>query len=141
MEVQFKQLNSNHIDAIVDIMLRFSDTIVSKEILLSRFKDMFTENYECFGVFNAEELIGVCGVWYMTRHYSGKSAELDHVYLNEDYRSQGLGKKFMNWLYNYLKNNGKETVELNTYVTNHPSHKFYYNEDFKILGYHFLKKL
>ena len=141
MDIQFKQLTILDIDLIVDIMIRFSDNNASKEILISRFKDMFTENYECFGVFNADQLIGICGVWYMTRHYSGKSAELDHVYLNESYRGKGIGKQFLKWLYRYLKNNGKEMVELNTYVTNHPSHKFYYNEDFKILGYHFLKKL
>lgn len=141
MDFQFKKLDIGYIDAIVAIMLEHSDNDAPKEVLLSRFKDMFTENYECVGVFDNNELIGICGLWFMTRHYSGKSVEVDHVYLNETYRGKGLGKLFFDWIYNYLKNKGKETIELNTYVTNHPSHKFYYNEGFKILGYHFLKKL
>ena len=33
------------------------------------------------------------------------------------------------------------TVELNTYVTNDRSHKFYFNQGYSILGYHFQKEL
>jgi hypothetical protein len=47
----------------------------------------------------------------------------------------------MGWIHRYCKEKGCNSVELNTYVENHPSHKFYYNEGFQILGYHFLKKL
>jgi hypothetical protein len=39
------------------------------------------------------------------------------------------------------KNNDYETIELHTYVTNHRSHKFYFYQDFKILGLHFQKRL
>jgi hypothetical protein len=102
---------------------------------------MATENYECAVIYNDDKLIGVSGLWYCTRHYAGKSVELDHVFIAEAYRNQGLGKQFLEWIYNYVKAKGVKTVELNTYVQNYPSHKFYYNEGFEILGYHFLKKL
>ena len=86
-------------------------------------------------------IVGVSGLWFCTRHYMGKSVELDHVFIKPSHRGNGLGKQFMKWIYDYAKNKGCKSVELNTYVQNYPSHKFYYNEGFEILGYHFLKKL
>ena len=141
MPISFKPISENYFDAIVSVLEIMDDFKIEKTVLESRLKDMFTENYECIGFFDEDELIGICGLWYMTRHYSGKSVELDHVFVYESHRNKGIGKLFFNWLYGYLKDKKQETIELNTYVTNHPSHKFYYNEGFKILGYHFLKKL
>ncbi len=100
---------------------------------------MVTQNYEWADIFDGEKLIGVSGMWFCTRHYSGKSVEVDYVYIDDDYRGKGLGKQFFKWIYNYVKQKGYEAVELNTYVQNYPSHKFYYNEGFKILGYYFVK--
>jgi GNAT superfamily N-acetyltransferase len=67
--------------------------------------------------------------------------EVDHVFIDDGYRNLGLGKQFFSWIYEYVKAKGYDSVELNTYVQNYPSHKFYYNEGFEILGYHFFKKL
>ena len=67
--------------------------------------------------------------------------EVDHVYIEDSYRGKGLGKHFFQWIHDYAKEKGCNTVELNTYVQNYPSHKFYYNHDYEILGYHFLKRL
>ncbi len=102
---------------------------------------MVDQNYECAGIYDKEILIGVSGMWYCTRHYSGKSVEVDHVYIDDNYRGKGLGKQLFKWIYDHVKQKGYETMELNTYVQNNPSHKFYYNEGFNILGYHFLKTL
>lgn len=83
---------------------------------MSRFKEMAEQNYECAVVYVDEKMVGVSGIWYCTRHYAGKSAELDHVYILEEYRGMGLGKKFMNWINNYCKSKGCNSLELNTAV-------------------------
>lgn len=77
---------------------------------------MKTQNHECAGIYIENELIGICGLWYCTRHYSGKSVELDHVFIDEAYRSKGLGKQFLNWISDYVKSKDVETIELNTYT-------------------------
>ena len=141
MSFQFKIIEPSKINAIIPLIQQLTDHKFSDAILEQRFAEMVTQNYECAVIYDGDELIGVSGLWYCTRHYSGKSVELDHVFIAGAYRSQGLGKQFLNWIYNYAKNKGYETAELNTYVQNYPSHKFYYNEGFEILGYHFLKKL
>ncbi|CAH8283846.1 hypothetical protein EV196_103485 [Mariniflexile fucanivorans] len=141
MDFVFKIIEKDKIHTVIPLVEKLNGYKISTAILEQRFKEMATQNYECAGVYNDDALIGVCGLWFCTRHYSGKSAEVDHVYIDEDYRGKGLGKSFFAWIYNYVKLKDCESIELNTYVSNYASHKFYYNEDFKILGYHFLKKL
>ncbi len=113
----------------------------SETVLQERILEMTQQNYECVGVYDGEKLIGISGLWFQTRHYSGRSVEPDHVVIDPAYRSKGIGKLLFEWIDDYAKSKGCETVELNTYVQNTASHKFYYNEGYKILGFHFLKKL
>ena len=141
MNFQFKIIDKKNINSIIPLVQKLNGNKVSDAILKQRFSEMITQNYECAGVFDDEKLIGISGLWFCTRHYSGKSIEVDHVYIDDGYRGQGLGKQFFEWIYNYAKQKGCESIELNTYVSNYPSHKFYYNEGFEIHGYHFFKKL
>ena len=141
MPFTFKIIDKTEINSIIPLIQKLTNNKNSDELLKQRFSEMVTQNYECAVIYDGNKLIGVTGLWYCTRHYSGRSVEVDHVYIDDSYRSKGLGKQFFNWLYEYVKQKGHETMELNTYVQNYPSHKFYYNEDFQILGYHFLKKL
>ncbi|APG64192.1 GNAT family N-acetyltransferase [Tenacibaculum todarodis] len=113
-----------------------------KDILEKRVKEMASlANYECIGLFLNNQLVGISGLWYSTRHYIGKSAEPDHVIIDEVHRGKKLGKQFFSWINNYVKSKGCEAIELNTYVGNNQSHKFYYNEGYNIYGFHFLKVL
>lgn len=137
----FKIIEKEHIDLIVPFVEKLNNYKLPFDVLKQRFSEMILQNYECAVIVNDDKLIGVCGLWFCTRHYSGKSVELDHVFIDEDYRGKGLGKQFFEWIYNYVQSKGCEAVELNTYVGNYASHKFYYNEGFSILGYHFLKTL
>jgi len=111
------------------------------EILEKRVLEMNQQNYECVGMYDGEKLIGISGLWYMTRHYCGRSIEPDHVIIDDQYRNMGLGKKLFQWIYDYAKEKGCEATELNSYTRNTASHKFYYNEGYEILGFHFLKHL
>lgn len=141
MSFTFKIIEASKIDAIIPLVQKLTTNKFSDAILKQRFADMVTQNYECAVIYDDTKLIGVTGLWYCTRHYAGKSVELDHVYIEEAYRNKGLGKQFLKWIDTYTKEKGVEAMELNTYVQNYPSHKFYYNEGFQILGYHFLKRL
>lgn len=141
MNISFKILDKNLINNIIPLIYELNDGSVSKDVLKLRFKEMVLQNYECAVIYDNDVLIGVSGLWFCTRHYTGKSVELDHVYINPDYRNQGLGKQFMDWIKAYCTNKGCQSIELNTYVSNYPSHKFYYNEGMEIWGYHFFKHL
>ena len=138
---QFKILNKEQFDGIIPLVFQLNEEKIEIQTLKERFADMKIQNYECAVAIHKDEIIGVCGIWYMTRHYIGKSAELDHVFIKPEHRGNGLGKSFMQWVTNYLRDKKILGLELNTYVQNYGSHKFYYNEGFQIKGYHFLKAL
>jgi GNAT superfamily N-acetyltransferase len=141
MAFSFKIIDKSDINSIIPLVQKLTNYKYSDEILEERFAEMVTQNYECAGIYDGEKIIGISGMWYCTRHYVGKSMEVDHVFIDDGYRNLGLGKQFFSWIYEYVKAKGYDSVELNTYVQNYPSHKFYYNEGFEILGYHFFKKL
>ena len=141
MPISFKIIAPTQINTIIPLVQKLTNHKVSDAILKQRFAEMVTQNYECAGIYDGDKLIGISGLWFCTRHYAGKTVELDHIFIEESYRNKGLGKKFMKCIYDYVTQKGCQTAELNTYVQNYPSHKFYMNEDFEILGYHFLKKL
>lgn len=145
MPFSFKIIDKKEINSIIPLIQKLTNNANSDKLLKERFAIMVEENYECAGIFDCQaleqKLIGVSGMWFQTRHYAGKSMEVDHVYIEEAYQGKGLGKAFFKWLYNYAKSKGCNTSELNTYVQNYPSHKFYYNEGYQIYGYHFYKKL
>ena len=109
--------------------------------LKSRLLDMCTQNYKCLGIYFNNNLIGICGLWYLTRHYCGKTLEPDHVVISANYRSKGIGKILFQWIEEYAQSIGYEASELNTYIHNAPSHRFYENEGYNKLGYHYIKKI
>lgn len=110
------------------------------DLLESRMKEMIAlPQYECIGMYDEDKLIGISGLWYSTRHYIGNTVEADHVVIDEKYRNQGLGQKLFDWLHDYTKSKGCDSIELNTYVENRKSHKFYYNLGYEIYGFHMLK--
>ncbi len=139
MNISFKAIDKDEILSILPLLYKANST-TPKNILKERVLEMANYNtYECVGVFDNDKLIGISGLWYSIRHYSGKSVEPDHVIIDDAYRGKNIGKQFFNWIYEYTKSKGCEAVELNTYTGNRKSHKFYYNEGFEIYGFHFVK--
>ena len=98
-------------------------------------------NYTCFGLFLEDELVGISAGWTTVRIYCGKQLELDNVIIDSTLQSQGLGHYFINEIKDWSAQNEYKSLGLNTYVQNPRSHKFYFNEGFKILGFHFEKKV
>lgn len=139
--MEFKIIPSDQIGLIIPLVKKMAKDSVADAVLLQRLQEMTTQNYECVGVYDHEQLIGVAGMWFCTRHYSGRSVEVDHVCIEDAYRNQGLGSQLMIWIENYVSKKGYETIELNTYVENILSHKFYHKLGYKKLGFHFLKSI
>lgn len=141
MQLAFNKILKAGIPEILPLVKRLTEGEVSDEVLQERFEQMFDQNYECHGIYWEGELVGVFGLWFMTRHYAGKSCEPDHIYIDDQFRNKGIGRKLFEYIDHYAREKGCETSELNSYVSNYRSHKFYLNLGYEIKGYHFLKKL
>jgi GNAT superfamily N-acetyltransferase len=97
--------------------------------------------YHCFGLMQNDWLVAVTNGWISVRFYSGKQLEVDNVIVDPGLRSKGVGKLFFAFIDRWAREHGCHTIELNTYVQNSKSHKFYFNEGYAILGFHFQKVL
>ncbi|MEL4307668.1 GNAT family N-acetyltransferase [Joostella sp. CR20] len=136
-----KLLSAENIDEIATLTLQLNPT-KTKVSLTEMLQKMFDFNgYQCFGFYYNNELVGVCSGWTTIKLYSGKQLELDNVIIDSTYQSKGFGKLFIEEIEKWAKTNQFETIELNTYVANSRSHKFYFNQGFQIIGYHFQKKI
>ena len=109
-------------------------------VLEERLKDIIAMGgYECIGVYDDEELIGICGIWILNKFYAGKHIEPDNVYIKEAYRSQGIGELMMNWMLDYARKIGCIGSEVNCYVKNEKAGKFYERHGYEPLAYHYFK--
>lgn len=136
----FQSLTKSDINSILPLV-KLINKNCSDEELIQRFEEMFTQNYECIGAFLKNELIGICGLWYQTRHYSGRSVEPDHVVVLPEYRNQGLGRKLLAYCEKRAADKGYITMELNCYLENEKGQAFWEDLGFKKLGYHSIKPL
>lgn len=137
--IEIKLILPKDILCILPLLKELNKT-TTHAVLKQRLLEMTTQHYKCVGMYLNDELIGISGLWFLTRHYCGKTIEPDHVVISSKHRNKGLGKKLFEWIYNYAQSIGYEATELNTYIHNVKSHKFYENEGYKKLGFHYLKK-
>ncbi|MDN3724553.1 GNAT family N-acetyltransferase [Aequorivita sp. SDUM287046] len=139
--ISIRIIDPAEIFKIVPFLQKLGNNTVSETLIKERLREMVEQNYECLGIFDEEKLIGTCGLWFQTRHYAGRSLEMDHVIIDDAYRGHGVGKKLVEFVSDYAKKKSCNWVELNSYVHNFPSHKFFYNQGFVAKGYHFVKEL
>lgn len=139
MELKFELLPKTAIKRIIPLLRVLNDKI-SEEVMEERLIEMFDKGFICLGVFDGDKLIGMSGLWILTKYYVGRHIEPDDVVILTEYRGQGIGEKMMEWIYNFAKEQGCVASELNCYVTNSAGQKFWANEGYKIVGFHYQKK-
>jgi GNAT superfamily N-acetyltransferase len=112
---------------------------VEESVLLQRLEVMMQNNYQCIGVYDKEQLIGICGLWTLTKFYIGKHLEPDNVIILPEYRNKGVGELMMAWIDNYAKDQHCDAIELNAYIENSKGIEFWKKTGFYIRGHHFQK--
>jgi GNAT superfamily N-acetyltransferase len=139
--IAFSILSKNEIAIIAKLGKQLNPKL-SEEELQDYLIQMFAfDHYICFGIFQDGQLIGISSGWTTIKFYSGKQLEVDNVIIDEAYQSKGIGKLFFEYIEDWAKKHSYKTIELNTYVQNSKSHKFYFNQGFTILGFHFWKQI
>lgn len=96
-------------------------------------------------LFVAEEdkkLIGFAT--FSIRHvvrYPKPIAELDELFVSEEYRKHGVGKQLMEIVEQQAKKHNCYRVYIESHYQHEAGHKFYENLGYKNYGYHFIKNL
>ena len=139
--IQFEKLTVSNIKEIIPFGKLLNPDKLNEEIENS-LQEMFQfNNYHCFGMYQNEKLVGISGAWITVRIYSGKQLEIDHFVIDNTIRSGGLGKLFVTHIEDWANKNGCKTIELNAYVQSDRAHKFYFQNGYKVLVFHFQKKI
>lgn len=140
-QLSFSIVNKDSLDELL-ILIKQLNPNRNIDVLKQRFMKMLgNSSYKCFGLYSEGILLGLIGCWTSFRLYTGKHLELDNVIINNQMQSKGYGKIFFDLVEDWAKKNGYDAIGLNTYVANDRSHKFYFNQEYKILGFNFQKLL
>ena len=122
-------------------LLRTLNDDLSEDLLRSRLGEMVSQGYQCVGVYDDSNLIGICGLWIITKYYVGKHIEPDNVVFLPEYRSKGIGNELMAWIFEYGRTLGCEASELNCYLLNKKGQAFWEAQGYEAIGYHYQKRL
>ena len=136
----FRLIPREDISSIIPL-LRILNDALSEELLHERLDEMVAQGYECVGAYDEGRLIGISGLWTLTKYYVGRHIEPDNVVILPEYRGKAIGEQLMEWIYAYGRSKGCIASELNCYVTNSGGQKFWANEGYKVIGFHYQKIL
>ena len=136
--MEIKLIKKEEIFSIIPL-LKVLNSQIADDTLKHRLTEMVSQGYECVGVYEQKKLIGICGLWILTKHYVGKHIEPDNVIFLPEYRSMGLGHQLMAWVYDYGRRRGCIASELNCYLSNESGQRFWEREGYKAIGYHYQK--
>ncbi len=140
MELEIKRIEKQRMHSIVPLLSRLNP-LVPLGVLEDRLREMVQQDYQCIGVYDKTELIGISGIWIMTKYYVGKHIEPDNVYILPEYQGRGIGKRLMDWIFEYAKSVGCVASELNCYIDNDAGQRFWTDQGYKLVAYHYQKKL
>lgn len=135
-----RELTKQELPKIRPLILELNPKL-SDERFEHYFSQINTQAYRCAGVFDQERLIGIAGFWMFTRFWCGKQCDIDNVIITEDYRGQGFAKQLMAFIEGIAKEEGCDTMVLDSYTNAEAAHKFYFKQGYFIKGFHFIKPI
>ena len=137
--MNIKLIEAKNIYTIIPL-LQLLNKNIAEEVLKVRLDEMIKQGYLCVGIFDQEKLIGICGLWILTKYYVGKHIEPDNIIILPEYQNKNIGTKLMAWIKNYAKEQGCVASELNCYVGNKDAHRFWEKEGYDVIALHFQKR-
>ena len=102
---------------------------------------MLPHNYSQVAIFDGEVCLGLTGLWYGVKLWSGKYLEIDNFIVHPNYRSKGIGKMLTNFVNQKATDLECTMIVLDAYTQNFTAHRFYYNQGYAPRGFHFTKML
>jgi ribosomal protein S18 acetylase RimI-like enzyme len=98
-------------------------------------------HYEIVGAFSGEKLLGLAGAWTATKIWCGRYLEIDNLIVAPEVRSMGIGTLLMLHLEKLARERDCKILVLDSYASNHSSHRLYHRLGFEIWSFHFIKPI
>ena len=114
---------------------------ISEEKYKTFLETMIPHNYTQVAVYDNEECVGLTGLWYGIKLWSGKYMEIDNFIVHPEHRSKGIGKLLTDYVNQKATDSDCTMIVLDAYTQNFTAHRFYYNQGYNPRGFHFIKTL
>ena len=113
------------------------------EVLQQRFETILADHphYHAFGAFIDGKLRGLASAWIATKVWCGRYLEVDNIVVDPELRSSGVGSALIQHLETLAREKDCNLAVLDSYTSNHASHRLYHRLGFEIWGFHFVKPL
>lgn len=102
-------------------------------------KEMLPLGYRALAAFDGKTIVAISGFWLRTRFWCGRQLDVDNFFVDEAYRSYGLGSRMIEWLEEEALREKCSLMVLDVYADNNLAQRFYHRMGFVITGYHFTK--
>lgn len=122
-------------------MIRFAYPNITEEKYKAYLEAMIPHNYTQVAIFDADKCVGLTGLWFGTKLWSGKYLEIDNFIVHPDHRSQGIGKILTDFANQKALDLECTLIVLDAFTSNFTAHRFYYNQGYNPRGFHFIKTL
>lgn len=104
-------------------------------------EDMIPKNYKQVAVFDNKTCVGMTGLWFGTKLWTGKYLEIDNFIVHPNHRQKGIGKLLTQYIDEKAKELGCTCIVLDAFIGNFKAHRFYYNQGYAPRGFHFIKTI
>lgn len=137
-DIQIRLIPYAQMASILPLAFELNKGKIRLDLLKKRLDAMLNMGgYHCIGAYDAEVLVGICGMWILNKLYVGKHIEPDNVFVKEAYRSRGVGQMMLDFLLAYAKEINCDGTEVNCYVANTKGQQFWERQGYQPLAYHY----
>ncbi|MEH7400701.1 GNAT family N-acetyltransferase [Gottfriedia acidiceleris] len=106
------------------------------------YEEMQKQGYKLFGLEVQGVTVAVAGISILTNFYNGKHVFVYDLVTDESKRSNGYGKKLLDFISEFGSRNGCQLVTLQSGVQRINAHRFYEHKmEYKKLSYSFSKDI
>ena len=110
---------------------------LSDKALHKLISDQIKDGYQLAYVLEEDQVICVAGFTVGQKLSLGKHIYIDDFVTDKSVKSTDAGKALLDFIKIYAKQQNCNSIHLDSSVDRHDAHKFYSNEDMKIVSHHF----
>jgi len=114
---------------------------LSAQDFIIRIRQMENEGYKLAFISENEVVVAVAGYRILTNLFMGKNLYVDDLVTSSQHRSNGYGKKLLDWLQKVAETQNCKILHLDSGTQRHQAHKFYFRHGLITTSFHFVKKL
>ncbi len=123
------------------VMRELRPLLASVEEFVARVQVQQAEGFRLALLEREGEVVTVAGFRVQHMLASDLTLYVDDLVTGEAYRSQGNGKRMLDWLIGYAREHGCDTFSLDSGTQRREAHAFYFREDMRISSFHFMLSL